>query len=335
MFSELRRTVKRARPDIVAVTHAQYRNTFAALQGVLEARGVALAVWSYERFFAARRLPWAAWILTDFDRLPPWQVELATRLYDALVGAGAPVLNDPRHFVPRAALLKRLHRAGVNDFTCWLPAFGEGPERFPVFLRTLAGHRGVASDLLHDGDAVERALAAALAAGHVVADLAFIEYAATPRPEGGFRKHACYRVGEAIIRALTISDRRWAIKGGRLGIASEDDYRRDHDEMTAYPHAELARRVFDMVGARYGRIDFGMVDDRPQIYELNTNPMVGFLRSHPSPTRLATDALQREQLADAFARLVPARSTAPSGRHVDVRGTFARPRLRRLPRAQP
>ena len=82
---------------------------------------------------------------------------------------------------------------------------------------------------------------AALAAGHVISDLGFIEYAATPEADGSFRKHACYRIGDKIIRVLTVSDTTWVSKKGRVGVASEVDYEREHAEMLAYPHEDLMR----------------------------------------------------------------------------------------------
>jgi len=316
---------------LIVVTSLNHRYTLAPLEWPLHARGVALERWSYERFLATRRLPRAAWILTDFDRVHPWLAEVAIRLHDRLRAAGMPVLNDPRVALPRAALLRRLAAEGINGFTCWLPALGERPARFPVFLRTLAGHRGVLGDLLDDAPAAEAALAQALAQGHPIADLCFIEYAAEPvHPNGTFRKHACYIVGERIVRGLTVTDASWVAKHGQRGAATPEDYASERAQMDAYPHAALMRRVFGIAGVGFGRSDFGIVAGRPQIYEVNTNPHIAFSESHPSPVRMETEALIRDRLAAALAALPP-----PPGPALNVTDALPRRGLRWRSLSQP
>ena len=314
--------VSAAAPRLIAVTTERHRATFRALAEVLAGQGVRLERWGYPYLFAQESLPRAGYVLTDFDRLHPWQLELAGRVYRRLVEAGVAVLNDPCRFVPRVALLQRLRAEGINGFGVWLPVAGEMPDRFPVFLRTIHAHRGAASGLLGDAAAAGRALEAALAKGRVLSDLAFVEYAAEPvagtaegtgeRPGTGlFRKHACYRVGDRLIRALTVTEAGWVAKDGTLGAASDADYAADLAEQTAYPHDALMRRVFDIAGARYGRVDFGMVAGRPQIYELNTNPNIRFSDDHPNADRRTATVLIREALTEALAALAPATPGPP------------------------
>lgn len=305
---------------VIAVSSLGHRYTLKALEWPLHDHGVALERWSYCRFLSAKRLPFAVWILTDFDRVHPWILEVAGRFYDRLVAAGCPVLNDPRLALGRAALLRQLHAQGINRFTCWLPALGERPARFPVFLRTLAAHRGVLTDLLPDAPAAEAALALAIRQGHPLADLAFIEYAAEPEGESGvFRKHACHIVGDRIVRALTVTDASWVAKNGVLGAATAAEYASDRAEMDAYPHEALMRRVFALTGTRFGRIDFGMVDGHPQIYELNTNPYIAFDGNHPNADRMATQSIIRTRLVNALVDLIP-----PPGRSVNVADVISR-----------
>lgn len=296
-------------PRVIAVTTERHRATFRALAEELAGQGVRLERWGYPYLFAQTALPRAGYVLTDFDRLHPWQIELAGRLYRRLVEAGLTVLNDPCRFVPRVALLRRLRAEGINGFRVWLPVEGEMPDRFPVFLRTVHAHRGAASGLLGDAMAAAQALERALARGRVLSDLAFVEFAAEPVPGTGlYRKHACYRVGDRLIRALTVTEEGWVAKDGTMGAARDADYAADLAEQTAYPHEALMRRVFDLAGARYGRIDFGIVGGRPQIYELNTNPNIRFNKDHPNADRVAANVLIREGLTGALAALAPTAS---------------------------
>lgn len=291
-------------PQLISVATGHHSYTLKTVAEALGERGLRHERWSYARLFSAPRLPRAVYILTDFDRLHPWRIELAGRIHQRLTEAGLTVLNDPRRFVPRTALLRRLYREGLNCFTCWLPAEGEMPERYPVFLRTIHAHRGTESGLLYDATEAEAALERAMAEGRVLSDLTFVEFAAAPSPDSGkFRKHACYGVAGRMIRALTVTDDNWLAKSGVVGAATEADYARDLEEHRDYPHAALMRRVFALAGAEFGRVDFGLVEGRPAIYELNTNPHIRWGNPHPNADRNAANALIRDGLLAALAAL--------------------------------
>jgi hypothetical protein len=197
----------------------------------------------------------------------------------------------------------------VNAFDCFLPVSGEWPDRFPVFLRTLAGHRGVLTDLLHDLDACREAWQAAMTRGFTASDLAFIEFAATPTETGAYQKHAAYRIGDHIVRANTVNERHWMAKIGELGLATDAQYRQELDEMDNYPWRDLVLQVFEHAGATFGRVDFGITAAGPQIYEINTNPYLS-IRSdkapHPNADRRSTRLQIRENLIEAFDALTQA-----------------------------
>ncbi|HEY6904140.1 MAG TPA: hypothetical protein VI216_07510, partial [Candidatus Acidoferrales bacterium] len=40
------------------------------------------------------------------------------------------------------------------------------------------------------------------------------------------------------------------------------------------PHAEWLRETFALANIRYGRIDYGLLDGKPQVWEINTNPTI-------------------------------------------------------------
>ncbi len=291
-------------PHLISVTTAPHGRTLHTVELSLAARGIRHERWSYAELFSRWQLPRAVYILTDFDRLHPWQIEVAAKLRRRLLDRGLTVLNDPGRFVPRAALLKRLHREGINSFTCWLPVEGEIPKRYPAFLRTVHAHRGVESGLLHNETQALEALETALKNGRVLCDLVFVEYAAEAEPNSGkFRKHACYGVNGTMIRALTVTDDSWVAKNGTIGAATEQDYARDLTEQLSYPHTTLMKRVFELAGLEFGRIDYGIVGGRPEIYELNSNPNVHWGTSHPSQVRMEADRIISEQFLDALCAL--------------------------------
>lgn len=319
------------RPRLITVT-SEDRAATLDLANQLAARGIRHERWTYRHLFSARRLPRASYILTDFDRLLPWHVELAGRLYCRLSESGLTVLNDPRRFVPRWALLRRLNRAGINSFNCWLPAEGDWPNRFPVFLRTIHSHRGVESNLLQGPAEAETALQEALNRGRILSDLVFVEYSAEPtRDSGKFRKHACYGVGGRMIRAMTVTDEAWVAKIGILGAASDAEYAADLAAHRADPHALVMRRAFELSGMDFGRIDYGLVRGRPQIYELNTNPWIRWNTTHPNADRRTAEGLVQNEFIDALCNLpVSERRGA-----VDVRDILPRGRKRGRTFGQP
>ncbi|MEO1195502.1 MAG: hypothetical protein AAFX45_04950 [Pseudomonadota bacterium] len=291
-------------PRLITVTTGHNRWTVRPLRRQLAKIGIRHDLWTYTQLFSKRRLPRATYVFTDFDRLMPWHIELAARIYLRLKDAGLTVLNDPRQYVPRWAYLRRLHAAGINDFTCWLPMLGEWPDRYPAFLRTVHAHRSVDSGLLQDEDAARAALEDALGRGLTLNDLVFVEYAAEPSADGNrYRKFAAYRIGDRVVRALTVTDDDWVAKMGKKGAASDADYAQDLAEHRDYPRADLVATCFDIAGMTYGRIDYGLVGGRPQIYELNTNPTLVFSRKHPNADRRSASDVKLQQFLGAFEAL--------------------------------
>jgi hypothetical protein len=277
-------------------------------------------VWSYDKLFRARSLPRATWIFTDFDRLNFWELELAARFYRNLVAAEQRVLNDPATVAQRFSLLRRLHRTGFNRFNVWSVEAEEWPERYPVFLRTQSAHRGALTDLIPDRASLEREIAAALAKGRPRRELMVVEYCAEPIREGLFRKFATYRVGPAMIANLCVHQSKWVAKDGEKGIAGQELYDDEHRIIAENRHGEELRPAFEAGGIEFGRADFGLVDGRPQVYEINTNPTIAVIRKHPFPIRIATSRLFEEKFATALAAI----DTPAGGPPIKMKGTVLR-----------
>lgn len=303
---------------VIYVCTRQHSYTLRQMKKPVARTGAVLEVRTFDWLLARRRIPRAAYILSDFDRIQAWYLECLGKIRDRLTAEGLLVLNDPRLWLPRPAVIRKLKQAGLSDFDCWLPALGEDPDRFPCFLRTIASHRGVASGLLHSADDANAALRAALDRGLVLSDLMFVEFKAEPVGDGYFKKHAAYRIGDHVIRGLTVNDTEWVAKHGTKGIATGADYAREKAEIKDYPLASDVRRVFETVGMEFGRIDFGFVGDRMQVYELNTNPTIQFKLDHPDQNRIRSQKIQRKQLAAAISALVPEPLPAESVRIGDL-----------------
>ena len=259
----------------------------------------------YDKLFASRKLPRAAYVFTDLDRLAPWELELAAAAYRQLAAAGVPVLNDPARCKTRFALLRALHAAGLNDFNAYRLDEGVRPARYPVFLRHAAGHGRPASRLLDDWEAAERAIEEALARGIPESSLLLIEYAAEPVRPGLFRKLALSRIGPVLVSQVCVHDDNWLVKYGKLACATPELYDEELEIVSKNPYAEPVQRAFEIAGIEYGRADFGLVGGRVQIYEINTNPTLKPSIQHPVPRRVETQALVWSQHMAAFRELDP------------------------------
>ena len=255
----------------------------------------------YLQVLSARSLPRGTYIFSDFDRLSTWQRELAARIYRTLEAAGCRVLNDPARWLSRTALLKALKRAGINDFSVWEGAESDMVDRFPVFIRTAAAHRGVLTGLLADRDAMQASLEDLIARGYPVSDLLIVEYCAEPVRPGLFRKHSFYRMGERYAGSTSVHDPDWVAKQGQMGVADQALYDEEYRDVFEAPYVPLLAPAFELAGVDYGRIDFGFVGGRPQVYEINTNPsLLPPATTHPFPIRVKSGEEVYRQRREAY-----------------------------------
>ena len=262
-----------------------------------------VAVVYYGQAFAAKKLPRATYVFSDLDRLNPSGMKRAAELHRQLVRAGCRVLNDPARFVGRLDLLRRLYAAGINRFTAYPAVPTPSPERWPVFLRLDAGHRDPLRDLLADPAELAHRTAAVLAAGMPPEQLIVVEFSAEPLACGLWRKLSVWRVGDRLFSDSCVHDRSWIAKIGEEGIAPANVYADELRIIRENPHGQAMLRVFELAGVEYGRVDFGLVSNRPSVWEINTNPLVEFLPDTPSPYRNETRRLFRDHYLTALAAL--------------------------------
>lgn len=256
----------------------------------------------YGRFLTRRRIVNATYVFTDLDRLNFWELELAGRIYRQLGKAGMRVLNDPARVRQRFSLLRALRAAGLNRFDTWRVEDVGRPrsDEYPVFLRTASAHRGNLTDLLQTPAELDAAIATALGDGIPQSELLIIQYCAEPVRPGLFRKLSVYRVGDRMLTTLCVHDTRWTAKYGEQGIAGAELYDEELRFVRDNVWGEALRAAFDVACIEYGRADFALVDGKPQVYEINTNPNYGPVIEHPFPQRIEAGRRVEQALLDAL-----------------------------------
>lgn len=258
---------------------------------------------TYPFLFRRRSLPKATYIFTDFDRLNFLQLELAANLYRQLQEAGCRVLNNPAAALMRLELLRMLYRRGVNSFQAWPAEEMEDVDRFPVFLRTRAAHRGNLTDLIEDKTSLKLKLEEMQRLGHPVSNLMIVEYRAATIEAGIYRKLAIYKVGDELIPVPSAHQDSWMVKFGQQGAASAEAYESDLEQVRTGPYKAAADEVFRLANVDYGRLDYSIVDGKPTFYEINTNPMIKYPVEHPYQDRFRAFEITRQSYNEALLSL--------------------------------
>lgn len=296
-----------------------------------ETRGLLKSL-TFEELFFERAAPVGHYIFTDFDRLSRYELECATVFATALHTAApeARILNHPMRALERFPLLVALNNAGINDFTATRIEGRERPPRYPVFIRAEDGYGGPETDLLNSDEEYDAAVDDLARRGLPLRGRIAIGYAAERNSDGYFYKYGALNIGGRIVPEHINYGRSWIVKmnyqyarGGtsrddaygqsEAGVANELRYVNDN------PHRDALRQAFAVAGIDFGRADYGIVNGRVQIYEINTNPYLPYKKSVTN--RSAKRPIVRDGILEALRTIdVP----------IDVRGrvTFKEPRPR-------
>jgi hypothetical protein len=258
---------------------------------------------SYEELLMARRGPVGHYIFTDLDRLSRYELDGAAAFAAALACSApdARILNAPaRAIADRTTLLLALQRHGINDFRVARLQEGERPARYPVFIRAADGHDGPESELLEHAAAFDAAVAELQARGIPLVGRIAVEFAAERSADGLYRKYGVFNVGGRLIPQHVMQSECWSVKSRRSRV-TESAAAEELAFVLENPHTDTLARVFALAGIDFGRLDYGLVNGRPQVYEINTQPH--FPRFEKTDPRSPRRQVIRERLVDAFRAL--------------------------------
>jgi hypothetical protein len=134
-------------------------------------------------------------------------------------------------------------------------------------------HNAPLTGLLRTRKELARAVAKGLYKGYRLRDLITVEYCDTADGEGLFRKYSAFIVGDRILPHTVMHSNNWITKShGRLIDAATA--REELEYVQTNPHAKWLRETFALAKIRYGRIDYGLRDGKPEVWEINTNPVI-------------------------------------------------------------
>jgi hypothetical protein len=293
----------------------------------LESWGKALAARikpiPYEQLTWTGILPGGTYIFSDIERLAPREAELAAQVWEQLAASqpGIRLLNHPTRSMRRYELLRTLHDMGRNDYNVYHLVEGRAP-RLPVFLRCESDHCGARTPLLHTPEELRAATLELDRGGQSREDMLITEFCDTSDQQGIVRKYSAFAVGERIVPRHLFFSRNWMLKYADL--SDEAQLREERDYIEGNPHEALLKELFRLARLDYGRIDYNMLDGRPQVWEINTNPMIISAHSSVIP--------ERHGVHQTFLRLITAAFEAidsPGGGEIRLSLPRQRPPLKR------
>jgi hypothetical protein len=261
---------------------------------------------TYEELFFERAGPIGHYIFTDFDRLSRYELEGAAAFAMSLRSSvpEAQILNNPLRALERYPLLVALHKHRINDFTAIRIDCGDRPTRYPVFIRAEDGYGGPETDLITDDAEFDAAVEALVRRGLPLRGRIAVGFMNRRSRDGYFRKYGAFNVGGRIVPHDVMYSPTWIIKIRQRDEAygaSEPGVREELGYISENPHESTLRRAFEIAGIDYGRADYGVVDGRVQIYEINTNPHLPY--EHSVPSRMERQTTVRRSLLEAFKAL--------------------------------
>jgi diguanylate cyclase (GGDEF)-like protein len=235
----------------------------------------------YERAAEKAALAPGVYIFSDLDRLSDAELQPAIELWRRLSELGPEVrlLNDPTRVLRRYELLRMLYAEGINRFNVFrippsLPSDPPMELRFPVFVREERERQGPLSDLLYSWRDVREAVGKLVAGGeYSPEELLIVEWCDTADAAGVFRRYRALVIGGTIVARELVCSREWLVNQG-YALVDAEHLREARAYVAENPHASFLQDVARRANVDYGRFDYALLDGRPQVWEIELNPLV-------------------------------------------------------------
>ncbi len=188
------------------------------------------------------------------------------------------------------------------------------PKRFPVFLRDETKHGYFYSTVLKTPEELAAAITQIRPDRVRFENSIIVEFCDTSDAGGIFRKYATFIVGDRIIPWYLYFSRHWDVRFKyHLSEWTESMEREEDQHVRQNPHGSFVREIFCTAGIQYGRIDFSLLNGRPQVWEINTNPEL-FAPGQYLPPRAVRRDFFGGEMTGAFQSLLARSQSAGKSR---------------------
>ena len=283
---------------LVAKGHNYTMNYFLKLWG--EGLTSRIQAVSYDYAIKKKLSVPGTYIFADIERLSLNQKKSATEMWEQLSQRGNNIrlVNHPAFSMTRFELLRTLHEHGINEHNIYRLDEDRMALCFPVFLRSAMLHNGALTPLLHTPADLETSIAKLLRHGQIPEDILIVEFTDTSGSYGIFRKYASFFMDNRVIPRHIFFSREWMLK--LPDLTDEKMLREELRYITDNPHEQQIRDIFHLARIDYGRIDYGMLNGKIQVWEINTNPMLAGPVSSKNPKRWHAHTLFVRNIISAF-----------------------------------
>ncbi len=215
------------------------------------------------------------YIFSDIERMTPMVARRAARAWKMIsdLGGDARILNHPTRSMRRYELLRTLYERGDNAFNAYRLVECRRPQRWPVFIREEHHHTKSLTPLLHTPEELKAAVAEISARGMTREDKLVVEFCDTRDDKGVFYKYGAFLIGERVIPRNVRANRHWVV-GGRTTMRTQELLEKERRYAETNPHERELREFFRLARIDYGQVDYSILGDRLQVWEINSNPNI-------------------------------------------------------------
>lgn len=241
-------------------------------------------VLSYESLPHRRSLKQGTYIFSDIERLTQGQANILSAIWEELasVNNGLRLLNHPMRSMRRYKLLRTLYEQGVNSYNIYRLSECLLPRQFPVFIRGENDHHGSLTPLLETQSELDSTINVLSEQKQGLKDKVMIEFCNTADSNGVFRKYSAYIIGDRIFPQHMMFGQGWMLKSVDSLAKKKTELYEEQHYLRNNAHEGQLKAVFQLAGINYGRIDYSILDNKPQIWEINTNPTLMHIAPGPA-----------------------------------------------------
>jgi len=259
------------------------RNNSVTIKRYLRDRGKSIenriGIVYYDNLSVFKNLECSTLIFSDFDKLNPAQLREVSHLYDEIKKKYPEInlINDPGKVKLRYALLRSLYESKINPFNVYRLSESIDKIRFPVFLRRENSHDGALSELIYNVKELDYNKMALNLRGYSSKNILAVEYVNVSNSQRIFKKYSALKINNKIFPRQLDYNTHWMVKNNaNFNKFSKKEYLAEFESyMQNLPNIEWLNRIFEISGIEYGRIDYGVYEGKPVVWEINLNPNYG------------------------------------------------------------